>query len=803
MVVVNKLGGSCLRTIEDFRAISNIITETPCILVVSATADTTRILSECLQLACEGKEYKNKIKELVDFHCELSKELARSQVIYERILSDQMDILTLLHSVGLVGACTSLQKDWLLGYGEYWSSTIIASMLNVPWIDAGQMITIDCHEGIVRVDWQETNQRFVKSLEHHNAPIMVMPGFVARDTQGRRALLGSNGSDFSAAIIAKIFKAKYLCKWTDVDGIYSANPEFVKSAFAIEHLSYQEASDLAYFGASVLHPQSIQPLIEASIPIYIKNYFKIENQGTQISANPPDSSTLVKGFSSISNVSLIHIEGTGVVGVSALAEQVFRVLKKAGIPVLLISHSSSEFSLSFVVNDLFAKNAVSLLEYELEIELMQGLIQKVVCIDNCAVVSAIGDKMAGLPGVSGTFFSMLGTANINLKAFAQGSTERNISVVIDSEQTIKALRVLHGGFYLSNKTLSIGLIGPGGIGAELLNQIEANRMRLKEEFNIDLKIRGIMNSKSMLLNEHLAEGRDWKTEMENHLIPKNMNDFLDFIASPEIPHAVIIDCTSSEEITADYEAMLMHGCHIVTPSKKANSSETKRYNALKKCIKAHNRYYLYEATVCAGLPIIKTIQDLMITGDSIKRIEGIVSGTLSYIFHYCARGGAFADAVIEAYKLGYTESDPREDLNGLDVARKFVCLARELGYIVDLKDVSLLDLVPTALKDVSITEFLEQLPMHQDLMNENIRSLLKTNAVIAYVGMIEQGKITIQLNGYPATHVFANTQGTDNILLIQSHRYDKQPLIIQGPGAGKDVTAAGVFADLMKLVAML
>lgn len=803
MIVVNKLGGSCLRTVEDFAGIARILTKTPCILVVSAASNTTSILSECLELASEHKDYKEKINDLIDLHCALSHTLTKEQSIYNTLLRDKDDILALLHSINLVGAYTPYQNDWLLGYGEYWSSTIIASMLHVPWIDAGQMITIETYEGIIHVDWKETTKRFTKALKNNQDPIIVMPGFVARDKKGHRALLGLNGSDFSAAIIAKVFKASYLCKWTDIDGIYTANPEFVKSAFAIEQLSYQEAIDLAYFGASVLHPQSIQPLIETEIPIYIKNYFNTQNHGTKISATPIPSSQLVKGFSSIPNVSLINIEGTGVVGVCTIAVQIFGVLKKANIPIIFISHSSSEYSISIVVDNAFANQAVLLLKHELEIELKQGMIKDIVRMDCCSIVSAIGDKMAGLPGVAGKFFSMLGKANINVKAVAQGSSERNISVVIDTEQTIKALRVLHGGFYLSNKTLSIGVIGPGGIGTEFIRQIQANRMRLKDEFNVDLKIRGIMNSKAMILDDNLVEMQDWNVELTQNSKTKNMDDFLSFIASPEIPHAVIVDCTSSTEITTSYNNMLKVGCHIVTPNKKANSSEISAYNALKKCIKDTNRYYLYETTVCAGLPVIKTIQDLMITGDTILRIEGIVSGTLSYIFNRCGKGGTFADSVLEAYKLGYTETDPREDLYGLDVARKFICLARELGYNINLEDVTLLDLVPPHLKDVSIKEFLNELPQHQDIIDNMIKKILKTNAVVAYVGVIEHGKITIQLNGYPSTHVFANTQGTDNILLIQSHRYDKQPLIIQGPGAGKDVTAAGVFADLMKLAAML
>jgi aspartokinase/homoserine dehydrogenase 1 len=312
-----------------------------------------------------------------------------------------------------------------------------------------------------------------------------------------------------------------------------------------------------------------------------------------------------------------------------------------------------------------------------------------------------------------------------------------------------------------------------------------------------------MNSKTMLLNTKPTELKDWREGLKNHSITKNLKEFLNHIVSPEMPHAVLIDCTSSSDIAREYSTLIQAGCHIVTPNKKANSSDLEEFKKLKQCVKKNNRYYLYEATVCAGLPVLKTIQDLIATGDSIKRIEGIVSGTLAYIFHQCAKGGSFAEKVREAYELGYTEPDPREDLNGLDVARKFVCLARELGYDTSLSDIQLLNLVPSSLMDVSITEFLSKLPLHQHAIEQQIKKLLTNKAAIAYVGIIKQGKISIELNAYPASHPFANTSGTDNILLIQSRRYDKQPLIIQGPGAGKDVTAAGVFADLLKLASML
>lgn len=803
MTIVNKIGGSCLRSVDDYLKVKNIITSTPCILVVSASYGTTKQLLECLQLAAAGKEYLPKLNTLIKSHQILSKKIVPDAQIQQTFIKDKEDIISLLHSVALLGSFSDAQKNWLLGYGEYWSSKIIAGMLSAPWIDAGQIITVELHEELVSIDWKITKKLLHKALKDVDTKVLVMPGFVARNAQGLRALLGFNGSDFSAAIISKLMKAECFYKWTDIDGIYTADPKMVKSAFAIPNLSYQEASELAYFGTSVLHPQSVQPAIEANIPIHIKNYFKIDNPGTVISSNPEQTNLTIKGLSSIPHLVLINIEGTGLLGLCGVAGRLFQALSRGNISVILISQASSEHSISIVVKAESGDSAKMHIQHEFEFELAHEVIQNIDLIEHCAVVSAIGDGMSGTPGVAAKFFEMLSKANINVLAIAQGSSERNISVVINEEQIQKALRVLHGGFYLSSKTLSIGLIGPGGVGAELLSQIRKNRLRLKRELNVDLKVRGLMNSQQMLIAEQSIDLKHWQESLDKNGIVNQVNDFALHIASPEIPHAVIVDCTSSAEIANHYSQFIELGCHIVTPNKKANSSNLTDYKKLRECTKLHNRHYLYETTVCAGLPVLKTIQDLIATGDRIKRIEGIVSGTLSYIFHQCAEGFSFADSVIQAFEAGYTEPDPREDLNGLDVARKFVCLARELGYDVVLSDVKLLNMVPSALKDVSIDEFLNKIAAHQKSIENKIKKLLVNHAAIAYVGIIEDGKISIQLNAYPATHPFANTTGTDNILLIQSRRYDKQPLIIQGPGAGKNVTAAGVFADLLKLASML
>ncbi len=804
MKVVHKIGGSCLRAKEEYQKIQTIISAEPGLVIVSAAYGVTDELLDCLQLAAGGKEYATKLNALIKKHVQLSKHLVPQQKLAAHLNKDKEDIANLLHSIALLGAYSRQQQDWLLGYGEYWSSRIVAGLLNKPWIDAGQIICVNYFTEKVHVDWAVTQKLYNKAMKQiGTSDTVVMPGFVAHDQQGLRALLGFNGSDYTAAIMAKLSKAQHFYKWTNVDGIYTADPTLVKSAFAIPELSYKEAAELAYFGASVLHPQSVQPAIETNTLIHIKNFFKMEKPGTSISATPQHNPHPVKGLSSIAAVALINIEGTGILGVCGMSGRLLQALAKAEISVILISQASSEHSISIVVKAEHATQATDSIRYEFAFELNNQFIQNIELIEHCSIIAAVGDEMAGTPGVAAKFFEMLYAANINVLAIAQGSSERNISAVIKEEQTQRALQVVHGGFYLSPKTLAIGLIGPGGVGGELLDQIKKNRLRLKREMNVDLKVRAIMNSRHMLLNQHHKELGDWRKKFTEHAERQDLARFLNHVTSPEIPHSVIVDCTSSEAIAKNYERFLSEGCHLVTPNKKANSAAIVDYQQLKKAINTHHRHYLYETTVCAGLPIIKTIQDLIATGDQIKRIEGVVSGTLSYIFHQCGQGVSFAQSVRQAYDLGYTEPDPRDDLNGLDVARKFICLARELGYELALEDVTLLNLVPEALRTGSVAQFLKKLPEHQKEITKKINQLLKNSVALAYAGIIEDGRITVALNAYDANHPFAHIKGTDNILLIQSNRYDKQPLIIQGPGAGKDVTAAGVFADLLKLVAIL
>jgi aspartokinase/homoserine dehydrogenase 1 len=632
----------------------------------------------------------------------------------------------------------------------------------------------------------------------------VITGFIASTEEGRRTTIGRNGSDFSAAIFASLFKAKCLTIWKDVDGIFTADPKRVRSAFVIETLSYNEALEFAYFGAKVLHPMTVAPLLKHQIPLRIKNSLNPTAEGTYISAVPKSSPYLIKGLTCIDNIALINIEGTGMIGVSGIAARVFQILHQAHISVILISQASSEQSICFAIPSGFADLAIKELTDNLQFEIDRDQIEAIHADRNCAILAVIGDNMVGTTGISGKVFDTLAKANINIRAISQGSSERNISAVIKHEDINRALQTVHAGFYLSPKTISIGLIGPGQIGGTLLNQIEATLDALQVKYQVNLCVRGIMNSKKMLLSHEAVDLALWSESLDKSNVSPNMDEFISHIKANDIPHAVIIDCTANNRISEKYINFIEQGIHVITPNKHANSGDLNYYKKLKNSVQQKKCHYLYEATVCAGLPIINTLQDLIKTGDEVDKVEGVVSGTLSFLFNELAKGRLFSEIIFEAKKLGFTEPDPREDLSGMDVARKFICLAREIGYDISFNDIKLHNLVPETLRSCSVDEFLAKLPEYDNEIADLVKQSKNKQEQLCYMGVIHpDGKIDVDIHSLPDTHAFSRLRGADNMLIFHTRRYHEQPLIIQGPGAGAEVTAAGIFADLLRLVSFI
>ena len=808
--IVHKFGGSSLANSQRFKALPALLKGKNEIIVVSAVQGVTSTLQKLLDEAEKAESFLETLLSLEKIHRALIQELLpekKSAAILSLLQKDFSAIKDILHAVQLTGSYSKEIQNLILGYGELWSASILTAYLaetnQVLYLDASQVLFIYYRNDILCVDWAKSKKALDAFLQNKKFNQLVITGFIAATLEGKRTTLGRNGSDFSAGIFAKLLNADSLFIWTDVDGIYTADPSRVRSAFVIETLSYKEALELAYFGAKILHPMTISPVLENKIPLYIKNSFHPQAPGTCISVSSQKSPYYVKGLTCIDEIALINVEGAAMIGVSGIAARVFEILHQVNISAIFISQASSEHSICFAVTNEHGEAAVRALTEALQFDLERHLLEGIYLDKDGAILSAVGDGMVGTIGITAKLSTALAKANVNIRAISQGSSERNISVVIKNADINKALQAVHAGFYLSRETISIGLIGPGQVGSALLQQIHtaANKLQLSGQAN--LYVRGIMNSSKMYLSNEAIPLNTWQEKLASCETKADIESFANHILTNDMPHAVIIDCTANPAIAPHYAYFMEKGIHVITPNKYANAGDLAYYKKLKS-LTHQNTHYLYEATVCAGLPIITTLQDLIKTGDVVFKIEGVISGTLSYLFNELAKGRVFSALVREAKQRGYTEPDPRDDLSGMDVARKLVCLAREIGCEVSLHDVKVYDLVPPDLKSCSVDEFLDRLPAYDHLI-ENLfaQSKAKGERLCYIATALRDGKMQVAIESIAANHPFAHLKSTDNLLVFHTQRYHEQPLIIQGPGAGSEVTAAGVFADLLRLVSYL
>jgi bifunctional aspartokinase / homoserine dehydrogenase 1 len=735
---------------------------------------------------------------------------ALGDIFCSNLAADIRDISGMLQTVRLIRSSPYALRDLISGYGEIWSTKLFAPLLQsrgringeVRWIDARRVIVIEWGPLGPAVQWARSEENLKRLVPGGFTGRLVVTGFIATTVTGTQTTLGRNGSDFSGSIFGALLDAAEIHIWTDVDGVLSADPRLVPNAEVIDQLSYNEAMELAYFGAKVIHPQTMEPAIARNIPIYIRNTFAPEKRGTLITANPT-SALLVKGITSIDPVALVNLEGAGMIGVPGTAHRLFGALRDAGISVILISQGSSEHSICFAIPENQAQRAEEAIRQAFATELRDGHIQSVDVGRGLSILAVVGDGMAGAHGVAAQVFKSLARAAINVRAIAQGASERNISVVVDGKSAARALRAVHAGFYLSPNTLSIGLIGPGTVGRVLIAQILTQLERLRA-LNVDIRIRGIATSTRMLLDEHSIDLKHWKQRLESAGEPVDLAKFAQHVKADYIPHTAIVDCTASVEVASNYRAWLENGIHVITPNKKANSGPLPAWRALQDARRASGTHYLYEATVGAGLPVIQTLRDLRETGDDITSIEGIFSGTLAYLFNMFDGKTPFSTIVKTAREKGYTEPDPRDDLSGLDVARKLIILAREMGLTLEMSDVRIEGLVPEALKSCSVEEFMRRMPEFDAAIAATLAQSAARHEVLRYVGRVDAaGKATVGLMHLPASHVFGHIALTDNVVRFATRRYNQNPLVVQGPGAGPEVTAGGVFADLLRLAAYL
>ncbi|MCL6261398.1 bifunctional aspartate kinase/homoserine dehydrogenase I [Aquiflexum sp. TKW24L] len=808
-----KFGGSSVANQENIRKVFQIIKKQAkkdeIAVVFSALGGVTEVLLRSAIKAREGdKSYTDEIKVLEDRHYDLVRQLIPIQqqstvLTYVKVRFNELE--DLFHGIYLIKECSPKTLDYVGSFGERLSAFVLAEALKVEgldthYLDAREVIRTNNRFGNAKVDFPVTND-LIQDYFHSHPGMKIITGFVASTEKGETTTLGRSGSDYTAAIFASALTADLLEIWTDVSGVMTSDPRLVYSAFTIPQLTYNEAMELSHFGAKVIFPATMQPAMRKGIPIYIKNTFEPEHPGTLINSDAP-TGKLIKGISSLAGISLLNIQGAGLIEVVGVSYRVFGALADAGVNVILISQASSEHSICVAIrtNEVYlAKEAI---EKEFINEIRNTEMDPVIVVSEMAVVAAVGENMKHNPGASGRMFMALGRNNVNVYAIAQGSSELNISAVVSQSDLQKALNALHEAFFLSeNKVLHVFLIGVGLIGKALIKMISLQRKKLQKENDLDVQIHGIANSRFMAFHE---DGFDLANcpapEDAKGARPMDLQKFITQMEDMNFSNTVFVDCTASQEVADTYEQVLEAKVAIVTPNKKANSGSLENYKALKKLAYKRGVKFLYETNVAAGLPVINTLQDLMLSGDKVLRIEAVLSGSMNYIFSELEKGAPFSEVVKIAKEKGYTEPDPRDDLSGMDVGRKILILGREAEQDLHFEDITIQSMVPEDCRETaSIEEFFVKLQAHDGEFAQMLETAKSKGEKLRFMATLENGKAKVGLNSLDSTHPFYTLKGSDNMILFTTERYHDFPMIIRGPGAGADVTAAGVFADVIRL----
>ncbi len=812
---VLKFGGTSVGSADSIRQVAAIVKSyraqnEQVAVVVSALKGTTNALIEAGKLARQGNEsYKKILSTIEENHFEVTRSLITIKqqghfIAGLKVLLNEAE--ELLHGIFLLRELSLRTLDLLQSFGERLSAFLIAGFFSqegteAVYTDARELICTNDRFGAAKVDFKVTNQQ----IQDYFATIdktPVITGFIACTKNKETTTLGRGGSDYTVAIFGAALQAKEIEIWTDVDGVMTADPRKVPNAFSLSAISYEEAMEMSHFGAKVIYPPTLQPAFANQIPLRIRNTFNPSFPGTFISNKTDSSQFSIKGISSIEEIAIINFSGSGMVGVAGVSSRLFGVLGKEDINIIMITQASSEHSICLALTPSDAIKAEKIIAEEFSNEISSGKINHPAVEPHLSIVAMIGEDMRKTPGTSAAMFGALGKNGINVVAIAQGSSELNISVVIERKHLSKALNSLHEDFFLSgNKTLNVFLVGAGLIGSTLIKQLRHQSKHLLEDHQLKINIVALTNSKKMVFAESdsLDVTKDAKELLEEGETA-NLAAFVEKMMSMNLPNTVFADCTSSASLIPFYEPILSNSISIVTPSKLANSGPYERYRKLRKAAVKHGVKFMYETNVGAGLPVINPLKDLKISGDRIIKIEGILSGTLSYIFNNFKQGTSFAEVVKEAKAKGFTEPDPREDLNGMDVARKILILAREAGLKLEPEEVVIKNLLPEACqKAPSVDAFFEELVKANDYFENLLSSAETENKYLRFIATLDEGKVNVELKAVEADHPFVHISGSDNILSFTTERYRDRPLIIKGPGAGAEVTAAGVFAEIISI----
>ena len=809
---VLKFGGTSVANPENIHKVKAIVAKPDSekiAVVVSAFGGVTDLLLETSQLASQQDlSYKESLVQIEDRHISAIKELIPVQgqsSVLSKVKSDLNVLETLLEGAYLIGELTPKLSDKIVSYGELLSSFIISEFfksegLDAVFKDSRELIKTDANYGKANVDFEATNtlcNTFFSSNDHQ---IVVLPGFVSSSKSGDSTTLGRGGSDYTAAIIAAAENVELLEIWTDVSGMYTANPKLVKQAKCVEHISYEEAMELSHFGAKVLYPPTIQPVLGKEIPIAIKNTFDPENPGTLIAKNNNGHGKTVRGISHVGNISLLSLEGPGMVGIPGISKRFFETLSLKNISIVLITQASSEHSICVGIADSDVDQAAEAVNETFAYEIASKKIKPVIVEKDLTIVALVGDNMKSHQGLSGKMFSTLGKNNVNIRAIAQGASERNISAVIKKEDVKKALNSLHEAFFEENiKQLNLFVMGVGNVGSKFLDQIRQQKKYLKEEMKLNVRVIGISNSRTMAFDENGISLKDWDTALsQGEKADRTL--FFDRVKSLNFRNSVFVDNTASAEVSKTYADYLRNSISVVTCNKIACSSDFDFYKNLKQLSKQYNAPFLFETNVGAGLPIIDTLKHLIASGDKVKKIQAVLSGSLNFVFNTFDDSVTFHDVVKQAQEQGYTEPDPTIDLSGIDVMRKILILARESGHQLNIEDIENEAFLPKeSLETDSNEAFFESLKKYEDHFQKLYKEAAESGCKLKYVAQFEDGKAKVGLQKIPKGHDFYNLEGSDNIVLFFTERYPNQPLIIKGAGAGADVTASGIFADIIRI----
>ena len=807
-MIVLKFGGSSIGSGQNIKKVKDILSkqDEPFITIISATSGTTDQLQVLAKLALEGK-YKETLESLKKRQFNLLRELLNpanqpDAIIYTLKLFNQLE--NICNSIFIIKELSDKTLSYVLSFGERLSICIIHKYLiqegiDINLLDSKQLIKANHSYLNAEVNYQETEALIKQAIKGKN---YIATGFIASNDRGEYVVLGRGGSDYSAAIYASAINAKSLELWSDVNGMLNANPKIVQQANSIDQLSYKEAFELAYFGAKVLYPAAIRPVMQKSIPVYLRNTLHPEQKGTLISFDSGDSQNKIKGVASLPEISLVTVSGVGLAGTKGSARKVFQALEEAQINIILITQSCSEQGICFGINNVDVPKAVGAINQHFKQEMENDLINPVEVLNDHVIIAVVGDNMRHKVGLSGKIFGALGENGINVIAIAQGASERNISIVVNRKDETKAVNVIHERFFQKAiKKVHLFIAGVGNVGNEFLQIVFKQQQLLYKDYQIDLKITGVANSKKMLLNIEGLTLKEINSINEKGALYQSFNNYVQALKNLNLRNSVFIDNTASEIVSNSYESLLKNSISIVACNKIASSSPYENYRLLIQLAKEKNCDFQFETSVGAALPIIKTIRDLLLSGDRVHKIQAVLSGSLNFIFNNYNGQIPFADIVLQAKKEGFTEPNPQVDLNGLDVMRKILILARETGNRKELDDVQFNGFLPeNCINAKSVEQLFKELKREEPYFNRLYRKAHQNGNILKVMAVLENGELFVSLKEISPESVFYNLGGKDNIVALFTDRYNNEPLIIKGAGAGAEVTASGVFSDLMYII---